>query len=141
MSNNIVWRRSRAPARVLQMFSMYQSAPDRPGFEDYCWVKMMLHHPFSEPSKLQMLNEVDEQTYTAAYHLCQLEHHGQHDMDPLDIKAEEEAEPKEDFTPTQYEPELKEEHGPQDPFVELAARCGGGGGAASSQDNASDLSN
>ena len=141
VSNNTVRRRPRAPARVLQMFPMYQSAPDRPGFEDYCRVKMMLHHPFSEPSELRMPNEVGEQTYTAAYHLCQLEHHGQHDMDPLDIKADEEAEPEEDFTPTQYEPEPEEERGPQDPFVELAARHGGGGGAASSQDNASDLSN
>ena len=141
MSNNIVQQCSRAPVRVLQMFPMYQSASDRPGFKDYCQVKMMLHHPFSELFKLQMLNEVDEQTYTAAYHLYQLKHHSQHNMDPLNIKAEEEAEPEEDFTPTQYEPEIKEECGPQDPFVELAARHRGGRGAASSQDNASDLSN
>ena len=141
MSNNIVQQCSRASVRVLQMFSMYQSASDRSGFEDYCWIKMMLHHSFSEPSELQMPNEVGEQTYTAAYHLCQLKHYSQHDMDPLNIKVEEEAEPKEDFTPTQYEPESEEECGPQDPFVELAARHEGGGGAASSQDNASDLSN
>ena len=123
------------------MFSIYQSASDRPGFEDYCQVKIMLYHPFSELFKLQMLNEVDEQTYTAAYHLCQLKHYGQHDMNPLNIKVEEEAESKEDFTPTQYEPELEEEHEPQDPFVKLTARCGGSGSAASSQDNASNLSN
>ncbi len=102
---------------------------------------MMLHHPFFKPFKLQMLNEVDEQTYTAAYHLCQLKHYSQHDMNPLNIKVEEEAESKEDFTPIQYEPELEEECEPQDPFVELAARCEGSGDAASSQDNASDLSN
>ena len=123
------------------MFSIYQLASDRSGFEDYCWVKMMLYHPFFEPSELQMLNEVGEQTYTAAYHLCQLKHHSQHDMNPLNIKVEEEAEPKEDFTPTQYKPELEKECRPQDSFVELAARCEGSGGAASSQDNASDFSN
>ena len=123
------------------MFPMYQSASGRSGFKDYCWVKMMLHHPFFELSELQMPNKVGEQTYTAAYHLCQLKHYSQHNMNSLNIKAEEEAEPEEDFTPTQYEPELKEECGPQDPFVELAARCESGRGAVSSQDNASDHSN
>ena len=123
------------------MFSMYQSASDRSGFEDYCQVKMMLHHPFFKPFKLQMLNEVDEQTYTAAYHLCQLKHYSQHNMNPLNIKVEEEAESKKDFTPTQYEPELEEECGPQNPFIELAARHKSSGGAASLQDNASNLSN
>ena len=52
ISNNIVWRRPRALARVLHMFPIYKSAPNGPGFEDYCRVKMMLHHPFSEPSEL-----------------------------------------------------------------------------------------
>ena len=141
VSNNRVRRRSRAPARVLHMFPMYKSTPNGPGFEDYCRVKMMLHHPFSEPSELRMPNEVGEQTYIAAYRLCQLEHHGQHNTDPLDIKAEEEAEPDEDFTPTQYESEPEEEHGPQDPFVELAARHGGGGADSYSQNNARDLGN
>ena len=114
------------------MFSMYQSASDRSGFKDYCWVKMMLYYLFSELSKLQMLNEVNEQTYTAAYYLCQLKHYSQHDIDLLNIKVEEEAEFKEDFTLTQYEPELKEECEPQDPFVKLAARYRSSGGAASS---------
>ena len=54
---------------------------------------------------------------------------------------EEEAESKEDFTLTQYEPELKKECEPQNPFVELAARCESSEDAAGSQDNASDLSN
>ena len=62
-------------------------------------------------------------------------------MNSLNIKVEKEAESKEDFTLTQYEPELEKEHGPQDPFVELAARYKSSGGAASSQDNASNLSN
>ena len=123
------------------MFPIYKSAPNGPGFEDYCWVKMMLHHPFSEPSELQMPNEVGEQTYTVAYHLCQLDHHGQHDMDPLDVKAEEGAKPDEDFTSTQYESEPEEEYGPQNPFVELAARCGGEGATSYSQNNARDLGN
>ena len=123
------------------MFSMYQSASGRSGFKDYCWVKMMLHHPFSELSELQMLNEVDEQIYITAYHLCQLKHHSQHNINSLNIKAEKKAESEEDFTLTQYESELEEECEPQDPFVKLAARHGGGRGAASSQDNASNLSN
>ncbi|SLM38641.1 P-loop containing nucleoside triphosphate hydrolase [Lasallia pustulata] len=120
---------------------MYKSAPNGPGFEDYCRVKMMLHHPFSEPSELRMPNEVGEQTYVAAYRLCQLDHYGQHDTDPLDVKAEEEAEPDEDFTPTQYESEPEEECGPQNPFVELAARRGGEGADRYSQNNARDLGN
>ena len=101
----------------------------------------MLHYSFSKPSKLQMLNKVDEQIYTAAYHLCQLKHYSQHNMNPLNIKVKEEAEPEKDFTPTQYEPELKKECEPQNLFVELAVRCKSGGGAVSSQDNASNLSN
>ena len=88
-----------------------------------------------------MPNEGGKQTYAAAYRLCQLDHHGQHDVDPLDIKAEEEAKPDEDFTPTQYESEPEEEHGPQNPFVELAARCRGEGADSYSQNNAKDLGN
>ena len=88
-----------------------------------------------------MPNKVDEQTYAATYCLCQLDHHGQHDTDPLDVKAKEEAKPDEDFTSTQYESEPEGERGPQNPFVELAARRGGEGAASYSQNNARDLGN
>ena len=87
-----------------------------------------------------MLNEVNEQIYTAAYYLCQLKHYSQHNINPLNIKVKEEAESKKDFTFTQYESKLKEECEPQNPFVELAVRCKSSEGTASSQDNASNLS-
>ena len=62
-------------------------------------------------------------------------------MNPLNIKVEEEAESKENFTLTQYESELKKECKPQNPFVELTARHKSSKDAVSSQDNVSDLSN
>ena len=83
---------------------------------------MMLHYSFSELSKLQMLNEVDEQTYTIAYYLCQLKHHSQHNTNSLNIKAEEEAESDKNFTLTQYKFKLREECKSQKFFVELTVK-------------------
>ena len=62
-------------------------------------------------------------------------------MNPLNIKVKKEAEFKEDFTLTQYEPELKKECEPQNSFIELAVRCKSDGGAVSSQDNVNNISN
>ena len=59
----------------------------------------------------------------------------------MNIKAEEEAEPDEDFTLTQYESELREECEPQNLFIELTVRCEGEGADSYSQNNVRDLSN
>src|SRR5436305_6371606 len=41
-------RRPKALPRVLQYFPRYKAERDSAQYEDYCHVKMMLHHPFRD---------------------------------------------------------------------------------------------
>ena len=85
----------------------------------------MLYHSFSELFKLQMLNKINKQIYTAAYCLYQLKHHSQHNINSLNIKAEEKAEFDKNFTLTQHESELREKHKFQNFFIKLTVKYKG----------------
>ena len=52
VQSEIVQRWSRAKSRVLQIFSKYSYLPDGEQYENYCQVKLMLHHLFVDFSDL-----------------------------------------------------------------------------------------
>lgn len=41
-------RRPQARPRILRLYPLYSDIPDEDGYEDYCRVKLMLHHPFQD---------------------------------------------------------------------------------------------
>ena len=114
-----VRRRPRALPRVLNLFPRYSRDPEGPEYEQYCRVKLMLHHPFSEPSELRMLDEDGVFSYATAYRLCRAEH--EHPRDPLDpLEVEDEGESESEFESERDEAEPE----PQAAWTDLAARNG-----------------
>ena len=129
---NHAQRRPRAPFRLLQIIPRYSSNPTSPQYEDYCRVKLMLHHPFTNPMDLRMPDDDGVLSYAFAYQVCRRE--CGHPRDPLDTLAESRREQEnqrnsdsefdseqEDEEP---EPELQAE------WTEWAARNGRSRGGA-----------
>ena len=123
VDKKVVRRRPRALPRILQIFPRYPSNPTEPTYEDYCRVKVTLHHPFSELIDLQMPNEDGELSYQSAYRMCMAEH--EHPQDPLDIWEESKAEPDEGYeSDSDLESQEDDEQNEQAEWMELAARNG-----------------
>ncbi|KAL9120832.1 MAG: hypothetical protein Q9187_002611 [Circinaria calcarea] len=92
-------RRPRAAPRIINIFPLYDSNSTGEQYEDYCRVKLMLHHPFT---KIEDLREefrgpddrvIPVGSYREAYTLCK-NRCVIHGPDPLDPIAEDN--PKED---------------------------------------------
>ncbi|OXV07665.1 hypothetical protein Egran_04570 [Elaphomyces granulatus] len=98
-ANNIYELRPGTPSRVLNYFPEYKR--ERPEQEeDYCRVKMMLHHPFRDVEDLKLVGSVAGQpwgTFKEAYTHCQSNHH--HEDDHYDV-----PEPPEPDAPPEDEP-------------------------------------
>ena len=80
-------RRPRAPARVLQYFPQYKADSEGDQYDDYCRVKMTLHHPFRAIDDL--LGQDDERfgTWMDAYAVCRSTHyHPESDGLPREIQ-------------------------------------------------------
>jgi ATP-dependent DNA helicase PIF1 len=62
--------RPRAPPRLINYFPRYSSDPVSLEYNDYCRVKLMLHHPFRQPTDLLSFDGCDYGSYVDAFHAC-----------------------------------------------------------------------
>src|SRR5947207_3185592 len=88
---NFVSKRPRPKAlpRVINYFPRYNSDASSRDYEDFCRVKMMLHHPFTNVQDLAV--EVDGKfSFAAAYEVCKRSH--THKPDYLEDEQEDEQE-------------------------------------------------
>ena len=129
VQSEIVQRQSRAKSRVLQIFPKYSYLPDGEQYENYCQVKLMLHHLFVDFSDLQTLNVNRELSYTFAYDVCCCDH--SHPWDPINVR-DEKVKRKEQHPEEEEDSEADFEHlsehdsvDPQDAWTDLAAHNGG----------------
>lgn len=79
--------RPRAKPRIVKIFPAYFSSPDHPSFENFCRVKMMLHHPFKNPTLTDLMRDPSGlvfDTWQDAYRYYQ-KRHSDHESDPLDM--------------------------------------------------------
>jgi ATP-dependent DNA helicase PIF1 len=66
-----IWTvRPRAPLRVINYFPRYSSDPMSRAYEDYCRVRLMLHHPFERVTDLLSFGRCDYGSYTDAFRAC-----------------------------------------------------------------------
>jgi hypothetical protein len=63
-------RRPAAKPRVINYFPRYKADPDLDMYEDYCRVKLMLHHAFIEVDDLLRVESFQAATFTAAFLEC-----------------------------------------------------------------------
>ena len=69
--NWITWTvRPRAPPRVVNYFPRYSSDPSSQEYNDYCRVKLMLHHPFKCFTDLLSFEGCDYGSYIDAFQAC-----------------------------------------------------------------------
>ena len=66
--------RPRAPLRVINYFPRYSSDPSSQAYDDYCRVRLMLHHPFERLADLLSLDGSDYGSYTDAFRACRRLH-------------------------------------------------------------------
>ena len=62
--------RPRAPPRLINYFPRYSSDPVSSEYSDYCRVKLMLHHPFQQPTDLLSFDGCDYGSYVDAFQAC-----------------------------------------------------------------------
>ena len=131
IQSEIVQKQPRAKSRVLRIFPKYSYLPDGEQYKNYCWVKLMLHHLFVDPSDLRAPNTVGELSYALAYDVCCRNH--SHPQDPINVR-DEEVRRKEQYSEegegSKADFELLSKYNnagldPQDTWTELAARNGG----------------
>ena len=82
--------RTRGKPKILNLFPLYSSHPEHPDYEDFCQVKMMLHHPFRQPGLEDLLKDEEWglfDSWQSAYEHC-CEHHFDHPPDPLGPTSE-----------------------------------------------------
>ena len=71
----IKWRkRPRASQRVINYFPRYLNDSSSPTYEDFCRVKLMLHHPFEEWKDLLTIDGHTHDDYPAAFEACSSQH-------------------------------------------------------------------
>jgi ATP-dependent DNA helicase PIF1 len=67
----MTWKaRPRASLRVINYYPRYSNNPDLPSFTDYCRVKLMLHHPFTDWIDLLTVDGQVYRSYTDAFQAC-----------------------------------------------------------------------
>jgi PIF1-like helicase len=66
--------RPRAPLRVINYFPRYSSDPESREYDDYCRVKLMLHHPYENFTDLLSFDGCDYGSYTDAFQACRRLH-------------------------------------------------------------------
>jgi len=111
-------KRPRAPPRVLQYFPRYKAERDSVQYEDYCRVKMMLHHPFRDIDDLLNHEDGKFSTWVDAYAVCRSTH-GHHDPDglPKEIQVPDDDE----FEDDSCDGDADDDPDPEGYWQELAA--------------------
>ena len=70
-----MWKiRPRARPRVINYYPRYPNDPKSPGYSDYCRVKLMLHHPFTDWSDLLSVEGETYGSYIEAFRVCKRFH-------------------------------------------------------------------
>ena len=90
--------RPKASPRIISYFPYYKSIPASKQYEDYCRVKMMLHHPFLNVQDLAV--EIDGKfSFAAAYEICKVSHRHEPDFlhEELDIEDKDETEQRDEL--------------------------------------------
>lgn len=73
--NWFTWvKRPRAPLRVINYFPRYASNPSSTEYDDYCRVRLMLHHPFQQLTDLLSFDGCDYGSYPDAFYAYQRLH-------------------------------------------------------------------
>ena len=68
-------RRPRARPRVISYFLHYKSNRSNPQYSDYCYIKLLLHHPWRECENIAtIINEFGAPDYIATYKTCEQSH-------------------------------------------------------------------
>jgi ATP-dependent DNA helicase PIF1 len=94
-----------APLRVINYFPRYSSDPTSPEYDDYCRVRLMLHHPFERCTDLLSFDGHNYGSYTDAFRDCQRLHTHPDDFytDPVaddqDTESDDESVPESDDEP------------------------------------------
>jgi hypothetical protein len=107
-ASNIYELRPGTPSRVLVYFPEYKR--ERPEQEeDYCRVKMMLHHPFRDVEDLKLVGSIAGQpwgTFKEAYTHCESNHH--HEDDHYDVPGPPEPDAPPDDEPNAPDDEIRQ---------------------------------
>ncbi len=82
--------RARAPSRVINYWPRYPADPESLTYNDFCRVKLMLHHPFVHVDELLSVNGVAYSSYQEAFTAC-----CQHHSHPEDYYIDPEPETEE----------------------------------------------
>src|ERR1700736_4248264 len=82
--------RSRAPSRVIYYWPRYPADLGADKYNDFCRIKLMLHHPFDHVEELLSVDDVVYSSYREAYTACR-----QHHSHPDDYYTDPEADPDE----------------------------------------------
>jgi ATP-dependent DNA helicase PIF1 len=73
--NWLIWTvRPRAPPRVINYFPRYSSNSGSLEYDNYCRVRLMLHHPFERLADLLSFDGSDYSSYTDAFRACRQLH-------------------------------------------------------------------
>lgn len=122
---NSIKERPRAKPRVLNVYPRYKADPGGSDYEEFCRIKLMLHHPFLDDNGNDLKsapNDDTEPTFSYSYQRCMASGclHEQDPLDPLDpLDNEEEVESEYEDAHDDHEPD-----GTQPAFVHLAERTG-----------------
>jgi hypothetical protein len=66
--------RPRVPPQLINYFLWYSSDPVSLEYSDYCCVKLILHHPFQQPTDLLSFDGYDYRSYVDAFRACKQLH-------------------------------------------------------------------
>jgi hypothetical protein len=84
----VTWRvRPRASPQVINYYPRYSSDPGLETYSDYCRVKLMLHHPFTDWADLLLVDSRAYGSYIDAFRICDQSH-----THPQDFYIDPEAE-------------------------------------------------
>ncbi|CAH0028647.1 unnamed protein product [Clonostachys rhizophaga] len=96
--NQHTWRPFPIAAnRILNYFPRYRSEVEHGTREDYCRIRLMLHHPYQSVDQLKIVEGEVFETFTAAFEYCEEVHQGAYPDDyytelppaqPLDFEEE-----------------------------------------------------
>lgn len=98
------WKeRSRARPRAINYFPRYSPDPQSPQYNDYCRVKLMLHHPFTAWEELLVVDRCVYRSLTEAYTACETLHSHPDDYYAETIVVEESSDVEPDSDDDDYE--------------------------------------
>ena len=114
--NWILWtKRPRAPERVINYYPRYSSDPSSEAYNDYCRVRLMLHHPFTSLTDLFTVDGCAYGSYGDAFSACRRLHTHPDDFYTDPVTDEPDAD-------SEDEDSVSDEDGPPADFEVLARR-------------------